>query len=547
MPIPAYNVKIYEPTASKKRWRVVWRENGKRIDRPFPTREEAEAFRAQVIVALHAGHSAKSSQTPRTTVRKAWRRYVEDKTPEIGTGYIEQLHRFEKELAPFHILRMQDFSAQNIQAIVDTKKTPNAKKRIIEKIRPWLHWCYQTGLLTTPPTDILQAVKTKTRRTPRRGSAQTVRSFNMNEVYALVQTTHNLWKTTPYTGTFPAKARLPEFCQRTALMMLLQASTGLRIGELKALTIADVKTFPNKLLPSELTITKQYLEMPGGTREITLPKNQQTRIVTIPAWTAPTQHSETGRYRKSTEILQKFGAPESIDTWAELTKYRCQWLTKNLNYDNLIINWENSIEIIDPTVIRTLKNVTVTANNRTIPLSQFAAEDQERNPENLALWTEFFDIGQILPLREILWAYIETLYIEFSKPDRKPLWKQQPKKTENAKSGLLWPALRPPRVNTKIPTGAEKPLPWNGTWTPQQTTRDFIRNAFNAAGLYEPVVPGHTRRTMREMRHTFAINALRMGTPIPIVAQQLGHSDPAVTLTRYAKHVAWGEAQNFTL
>ena len=39
---------------------------------------------------------------------------------------------------------------------------------------------------------------------------------------------------------------------------------------------------------------------------------------------------------------------------------------------------------------------------------------------------------------------------------------------------------------------------------------------------------------LHDLRHTYATNALRAGTPVKIVSVRLGHTDPAFTLKTYA-------------
>ena len=545
--------RLYAPTEKKPRWRVTWYEGARRRERAFTQKYNAQAFYDQAKAAQRTGETLVHTPQAGATISTAWKKFVNSKKGFIGEGYSDQLDRFGRnELKPFNHLKIEDLSSHHIQKIVDTKSTPNAKSRVIEKIRPFLIYCYQKGTINTPPRDILAAVQVRSRRQPRRGSAETVRSFDMREVYALVKGIVMLPTADRYQKAFPDKNKFPDFCERTSLMIILQASTGLRIGELKALTIGDITTYPNDAFPSEINVNSQFLEHTNGKKEVALPKNQKTRTVTIPAWTAPIQIDKHGTYRKATHILEKFGAPPQADTWEQLTHARCEWLERRLrpSYPRIKIQWDSEEFFCNPSITRTLHNITVTIDGiRWMPLRTFQARDEIAHPDHTTTWHAFYDDGNILPLREILWAYLEKLGQDW-KNHKKSVWPANLQALENPEfsGGLLWPALRPPRSNTKPPTGdAFIGLPWNGNHVPQQVTRVFLRTALEHSGIYEPIRPGHTRRTLREMRHTFAITALRQGTPVPVVAQQLGHSDPSVTLSRYAAHFAWSEAPNFTL
>ena len=54
-----------------------------------------------------------------------------------------------------------------------------------------------------------------------------------------------------------------------------------------------------------------------------------------------------------------------------------------------------------------------------------------------------------------------------------------------------------------------------------------LRRLLTEAGL-----PGEVR--FHDLRYTAATLAIKQGLPIPTVSKMLGHSDPAMTLRRYA-------------
>ncbi len=66
-------------------------------------------------------------------------------------------------------------------------------------------------------------------------------------------------------------------------------------------------------------------------------------------------------------------------------------------------------------------------------------------------------------------------------------------------------------------------------WNPQQPHTDAVKAL---------VAKGHTvyqGYTMRDQRHTYAVRAIRAGTPAELVAKQLGHANPVLVHTTYGR------------
>lgn len=549
-------VKIYPPTPSHPRYRLVWHDaDGKRRMRSIAGEAEAHAEATEIDVKIRLG--AATTATGALTLRTAWHKYLAEKSSEISTEYLRQLQRFEKtDLKPLLSLKLNNLTKQKIQATLNNKKPGGPRRRFIERLRPFLRWAHRTDLLHTPPSRLLENLQYGEHAAyqPKRGSAETVRHFTMAEVYAIAKATNTLWQTPAYQTAFPDKGKLPDFCETTALMVLLAASTGLRQGEIKALQTNDLDRLD--VLPTTLSITKQAREHAGGGREIARPKNGKTRTVTIPLWTAPTQDTHPEYFRTSHDILQKFGAPPTTQTFGEFLAYRYAWLEKKLATDYPGIKIHPPKDLYNAPLHATRdflnfdinKSVCQLNKNTYVSLGALHVQHTTATPTNNRIWSEFADSGKILPLREMLMWHVER--IKQIDQENGSLWKNHPEaKKVDKKTLLLWPAMRPPRKNTPIPSGTEfVALPHNGVWVPQQLTRDFIRRAIEDAGIHEVAAPHRTRRTFRELRHTFAVTALRQGSPISVVTTQLGHANPAITLQRYANHmIPKNQAPNLTL
>jgi integrase len=61
---------------------------------------------------------------------------------------------------------------------------------------------------------------------------------------------------------------------------------------------------------------------------------------------------------------------------------------------------------------------------------------------------------------------------------------------------------------------------------------DVHRAAIAKLEQEHPVFAGYT---MRDHRHTFAVRAMRVGTPPDLIARQLGHSTPSLVVTVYGR------------
>lgn len=80
---------------------------------------------------------------------------------------------------------------------------------------------------------------------------------------------------------------------------------------------------------------------------------------------------------------------------------------------------------------------------------------------------------------------------------------------------------------------------------PDEKIFKSIPNRWNARNVHAEacdalVGRGLTRYngyTMRDHRHTYAVRAIKAGTPVPVVASQLGHSNGVLVLKVYGKHI----------
>lgn len=501
---------------------------------------KAEAHRQAMEIEVKTRLGQSTDRRKGLTTRTIWNKYLHTRQNSISTEYTNQLKRFAtSDLKPLMPLKIENIEKAHIQKLLDKKKTPGPRKRIVELLRPFLRWAHREGYMTQSPQALLENLNYGRSAPNTRGTAETVRFFTPAEVFEIAKATTNLWKSPKYANNHPGKKHVPRFCSTTALMILLIANTGMRLGEAKALETRDIQKLGP--IPTRIAINRQVREFAGGGREIVLPKGKKTRTIFVPRWTAPTQIEDfSANYRTAADILKKFDAPPSTQTYAEFMEYRLRWLEEKLRpeYPNLKIHTPATFYEGFPDITANFLNFDLYTSiceidGSTMSLRQLHTQHTLTDPTKEKIWREFADDGHILPLQEMLMYHLEVITDDNATTGN--LWtNHEAAKLAEEKILLLWPALRPPRKDTPVPTGDEfAGLPHNGTWVPQQITRDFVRHAIEEAGIFEVVPHNRTRRTLRELRHSFAVAAIRQGLPIDLISTQLGHADTSTTLKLY--------------
>ncbi|GEE02842.1 hypothetical protein nbrc107696_32880 [Gordonia spumicola] len=569
------------PTENYLYYRITYTDEYGAVKRSSATKDYGKALdRAHAIdAALTAGTAVRSSTV---TFGTAWAQYVQAKAPNISLEYTAQLERAMKtKLAPLRSTQLRELRYQHIQRVLDditaAGGTAKTQKRVVSQLNPFLKWSYVEKLLPRAPIEYTERLtfsvtQQYARQDDTRGSTvQPDHVFTMEEVYRISEAALTVCERRRREGGNARNWDYATFGRSTHLAILLTASTGLRQGEMRALEVGDFRADntsttghgePYREL-ANAHISRSYREHAGGFKEIRRPKGGKSRTIYVPTWTAPIDGPDH-RPRSSRDILEKYGAPSDLATedglrhakaravnllairrgfLADLRTIRHRTPGPSTYFwkvpDNLL-----PADMSDPyealrDVSRRLMRVDDDGNLAVIggePLQRVRTLPRRlHTKEFIDLW----DDGAIQPVREMIDTHIKALLA--STPE---FWK--PPHTDNhqvgpAETALMWASVRPPRSNTRLPISLPYLNP-NGCHIAYSASRSLWQQIVDQSGISNPKGLNGQARTMRNLRHTFATQALRTGTPVSIISAQLGHSNSATTLQRYTKVMRPGSA-----
>lgn len=532
----------------------------------------------QVDAALTAGTAVRSSSL---TFGQAWEQWVEEKSPTISLEYQAQLRRaLRTKLAPVASTRLSDLRNSHLQRLLndvtEAGGTAKTQKRLVSQVSPFLKWAYQEKLLPRSQREYLERLAFSepaqyVKQDNQRGGLVLPEDvFSVQEVQRLADAAYAAAATKNQAAG--KRWDYQTFARATHLAILLQANTGLRQGELRAIERQDFKAdLSAGQQPfsefSNLAVTRQYREHAGGFKEIRRPKGGKPRTIYVPAWTAATD--ENGTPRRSDAILREYdldplttGTEEALRAGkartlnritiehgylVDLRTIRHQEPTHSARFWRLPDPYrpqgtktpEQALHEANRLLYRQADgSLTLTTGEH---LSSVRGVPRELQTQSfLALW----DDGGILPLRELLHAHFAAL--EATTWDFWPDSFKEEHPVGGPETLLLWASIRPPRSNTRIPVGMKYLNP-NGAHLSYNFGRTFWAALLEEAKVENPKKDNGQARSMRNLRHTFATQALRTGTPVNVVAGQLGHADPSITLQRYTKMMTPGAATPITL
>lgn len=568
------------PTENYAYYRITYTDQYGATKRSSATKDYAKAVRRaqEVDAALTAGTAVRSAAID---FRTAWDQYVRAKAPNISLEYTAQLERaMRTKLAPIGSTPLRELRYDHIQRVLDDVTaaggTAKTQKRLVSQLNPFLKWAYAEKILPHSPTQYTERLTFSVTRQYakqddlRGGIVQPDQVFTMEEVYRLAEAALTVCEQRRREGGNARNWDYETFGRATQLAILLTASTGLRQGEMRALEVGDFRadntatTYHQDYREfANASIVRSYREHAGGFKEIRRPKGGKSRTIYIPTWTAPIDGT-ANQPRTSSEILHKYSAPANLATEEGLRQAKARALNLVAVQRGYLVNmttirhrtpgpstefWkipDNLLpaDMTDPyealrEVSRRLMRVDDDGNLAVIggePLQRVRTLPRRlHTKEFLDLW----DDGAIQPVREMIDTHIKALLA--STPE---FWK--PPHTDNHQVGppetaLMWASVRPPRVNTRLPINMRYLNP-NGCHIAYSASRSLWQQIVDQSGISNPKGLNGQARTMRNLRHVFATQALRTGTPVSIVSQQLGHSNSAITLTRYAKVMRPGTA-----
>jgi len=120
------SISRYITRAGLKRWRYQWFEGGKRLSRSFPTKKEAELFRAQTLVDT-SNRGAGSTHEPTSTFQEYSNEWLDSLSIEASTrqGYKKILRNHL--LPEFGPLKLEDITPQHISKHYERLATTGRK------------------------------------------------------------------------------------------------------------------------------------------------------------------------------------------------------------------------------------------------------------------------------------------------------------------------------------------------------------------------------------------------------------------------------------
>lgn len=571
------------PSAQYAYYRLSYLDEYGKQKRTSAGRDYAKALdRAQQVdAALTAGTAVRSKAI---TFGQAWNLWVSERESSISREYVAQLHRaLRTKLAPLASTRLDALRHSHIQKVLNdidaAGGTTKTQKRLVSQVSPFLKWAYQEKMLPRSQREYLErltycAPAQYVRQDNLRGGlVHPDEVFSMREVYRLAEASFNVAAQRTKDQAIAKRWDYETFARSSHLAILLQASTGLRQGELRAIELGDFKRdisaghSPYSEF-SNLHVSRQYREHAGGFKEMRRPKGGKSRTIFVPTWTAPTD-DERGNPRRSADILRKYDLDPTTAFTEEMLRVAKAQTLNFLSIEHGYLCDLRTIRHQEPTFSSRFWQVpdqyrphdpaerqqALTAATRVLrqhedgslsidgqALRSLRGIPRELRTETfLGLW----DDGGIQPLRELLSQHFEALQAQewsFWGPDHL----SDTLRVGNSDTLLLWASLRPPRSNTRLPIG-QRYLNPNGAHLSYNFGRTHWRAMVEHAELVNEKKENGQARSMRNLRHTFATQALRTGTPVNIVAQQLGHADPSITLQRYTKVMTPGAATPINL
>lgn len=567
------------PTENYAYYRITYTDQYGATKRSSATKDYAKAVRRaqEVDAALTAGTAVRSAAID---FRTAWDQYVRAKAPNISLEYTAQLERaMRTKLAPIGSTPLRELRYDHIQRVLDDVAaaggTATTQKRLVSQLNPFLKWAYAEKVLPHSPTQYTERLTfSVTRQYARQddlrgGIVQPDQVFTMEEVYRLSEAALTVCERRSREGGIAKTWDYETFGRATRLAILLTASTGLRQGEMRALEVGDFRadntatTYHQDYREfANASIVRSYREHAGGFKEIRRPKGGKSRTIYIPTWTAPIDGT-ANQPRTSSEILHKYSAPANLATEEGLRQAKARALNLIAVQRGYLVNmttirhrtpgpetyfWKIPDTLLpastaDPyEALREVSRRLMRIDDDDLAVIGGDRLQRVRSVPHSLHTQEFIDLwddGGLQPLRELIDQHVTGLRASTAEFWKAPHTDTHP--VGSAETALMWASVRPPRVNTRLPINMPH-LNSNGAHMAYSASRSLWEQIVEASGIDNPKGSNGQARTMRNLRHTFATQALRTGTPVSIVSQQLGHSNSAITLQRYTKVMRPGTA-----
>jgi hypothetical protein len=281
-------ITIYPPTESNRYYQIVWYEEGRRRTTSAGTSHRKAEIKADTI-ARRLVAQAFASERPVKDLVEAWlspnrpRKRPWSLTHADGSRWLAETH-----IVPtIGGVQCAALRTSDLQKAVNHTPTPGEARRVLSQLGTMLRWGWGNGYLVTEPTRLLAGVHAPSATVP----------ATHGEDELLVDPAK-----VPDADAIEALAigmsLVPRATFADSLSIMLDAYSGLRLGELLALRASDID-----LSRRLVGVNRQVVEVKGGLRLVP-PKGNKIRKSVYPAVTPEGFDLEESVKRRVLEVRE---------------------------------------------------------------------------------------------------------------------------------------------------------------------------------------------------------------------------------------------------
>lgn len=262
-------ITIYPPTANNDYYQVVWYEDGRRRTTSAGRTYRQAELKADTI-ARRLDVEAFSSERPVRDLVNAWldpgrpRRKPWSAKHAEGSRWLAERHI----MSTIGDIQCAALRSRDLQRAVSHAPTPGEARRVRGQLGTILKWGWGNGYLVADPSRLLAGV-----HAPTAVAASVQGEDDLHVDPARVPDGDAV------EALFLAMGQVPAASQLDALMVLFDAYSGLRLGELLALRACDVDVDRR-----QVSVARQVIEVKNGAR-YALPKGNKLRTTVYPSVT----------------------------------------------------------------------------------------------------------------------------------------------------------------------------------------------------------------------------------------------------------------------
>ena len=264
--IDGFDITIYAPTGSNPYYQVVWYEDGRRRTTTGGTTYRKAELKADTIARRLDVQAFESDKSVAMLV-EAWLSPDRPRTKPWSLKHAQG----SRWLAERHILptignlRCAELRSRDLQKAVNHCPTPGEARRVLGQLGTILRWGWGHGYLVTEPTRLLAGVHAPSAAKP----------ATHGEDELLVDPA-KVPDGDAIEALSLAMSLVPRATDEDVLSVVLDAYSGLRLGELLALRASDID-----LDKRQVGVNRQVVEVKGGVKLVP-PKGNKVRKSVYP-------------------------------------------------------------------------------------------------------------------------------------------------------------------------------------------------------------------------------------------------------------------------